>query len=159
MEEEKSKSQKKRDAEALQKLGIKLVALSPTKLDGLPLPDNLRHAIMQAKTLKSHGAVRRQAQLIGKLMRAADGEAIVAAYEELIAEDSALTAVFHEVEQWRERLIAEGKDALTEFIEHYHPEDVQQLRQLVKKAVDEKNHNKSIGAAKALFRFLRACMS
>ncbi|MFW2572589.1 DUF615 domain-containing protein, partial [Legionella sp. 29fVS95] len=42
-----------------------------------------------------------QAQLIGKLMRAADSEAILAAYETIIAEDSAQTAAFHELEQWR----------------------------------------------------------
>ncbi|KTD07741.1 ribosome biogenesis factor YjgA [Legionella jamestowniensis] len=159
MEEEKSKSQKKRDAEILQKVGVKLIALSPSKLDELPLPANLRQAILEAKTIKSHGAIRRQAQLIGKLMRASDSDAILTAYEALIAEESAQTAVFHEIEQWRERLIVDGKNALTEFIDHYHPSDVQQLRQLVKKAVDERNTNNHSGAAKALFRFLRACLS
>ncbi|ASQ47484.1 ribosome biogenesis factor YjgA [Legionella clemsonensis] len=159
MEEEKSKTQKKREAEALQKVGVKLIALSPSKLDELPLPTNLRQAILDAKAIKSHGAIRRQAQLIGKLMRASDSEAILAAYETLIAEDSAQTAIFHEIEQWRERLIIEGKEALTEFIDHYHPDDVQQLRQLVKKAVDERSTNKHSGAAKALFRFLRSCVA
>ncbi|KTC84921.1 ribosome biogenesis factor YjgA [Legionella brunensis] len=158
MEEQKSKSQKKRDAEALRKVGVKLIALNPAKLDGLPLPENLRQAIMEAKVIKSHGAIRRQAQLIGKLMRAADSEAILTAYEAIVAEDSALTAEFHELELWRERLINEGKEALTEFIDQYHPADVQHLRQLVKKAVDEKNSNKPSGAAKALFRFLRSCL-
>ena len=66
MEEPISKSQKKRDADALQKIGVELVALSLEKLDTLPLPDNLRRAIIEAKSLKSHGAIRRQAQLIGK---------------------------------------------------------------------------------------------
>ena len=60
------------------------------------------------KSIKSHGATRRQAQLIGKLMRAADFEAILEAYEAIIEEDSAQTC-FHEVEYWRERLINEGK--------------------------------------------------
>ncbi|HHF7344715.1 TPA: ribosome biogenesis factor YjgA [Legionella feeleii] len=158
MEEPKSKSQKKRDADALQKVGVKLIALSLSKLDTLPLPPNLRQAIIDAKSIKSHGAIRRQAQLIGKLMRAADNEAILAAYETIIAEDSAQTAAFHELEQWRDRLINEGKEALTEFIDAFQPTDVQQLRQLVKKAVDEQNSGKPTGASKALFRFLRACL-
>ena len=64
MDEPKSKSQKKREADALQKIGVKLIALSLEKLDLLPLPDNLRQAIIEAKLLKSHGAIRRQAQLI-----------------------------------------------------------------------------------------------
>lgn len=156
MDELISKSQKKRDADFLQKTAVKFIDLSLSKLDTLPLSDNLRKAIIDAKSIKSHGAKRRQAQLIGKLMRAADHEAILAAYEQILEEDSAITAGFHEIELWRDRLINEGKDVLTEFIDCYQPEDVQQLRQLIKKAVDDQNKEKNTGAAKALFRFLRS---
>ncbi|ARG96215.1 ribosome biogenesis factor YjgA [Legionella micdadei] len=159
MEELKSKSQKKRDADALQKVGVKLIELSLAKLDTLPLSPNLRQAIIEAKSIKSHGAIRRQAQLIGKLMRAADSEAILEAYEAILAEDRAQTVVFHEVEQWRDKLINGGKEALTEFIAEYQPNDIQQLRQLIKKAVDEQSSGKHTGAAKALFRYVRACLS
>ncbi|KTD17858.1 ribosome biogenesis factor YjgA [Legionella jordanis] len=158
MEEPKSKSQKKREAETLKKIGIQLISLSPAKLKELPLPPPLLQAILDAKHIKSHGAIRRQAQLIGKLMRAADSEAIVEAFAGLMAEDEAKTAVFHDLEHWRERLIHGGNDALTEFIDQYQPQDIQQLRHLVKKAIDEKNNNKQLGASKALFRFLRACI-
>ena len=89
-------------------------------------------------------------------MRAADSDAIIAAYDEILAEGSAKTALFHELEQWRDRLINEGKDALTEFISAYPGIDVQLLRQLVKKALDEKAGDKHQGASKALFRFLRS---
>lgn len=156
MEEPVSKSQKKREAETLKKMGVAFIDLSMTKLDSLPLPDNLRKAIIDAKAIKSHGAKRRQAQLIGKLMRAADYEEILAAYEHILDEDSAITADFHEVELWRDKLIQEGKDALTEFIDIYQPEDLQQLRQLIKKAVDDRLKEKNSGAAKALFRYLRS---
>ncbi len=156
MEEEVSKSQKKREADVLQKIGVQLIELSPSKLASLPLPDNLFKAISDARTIKSHGAKRRQAQLIGKLMRAADHDAIVAAYEQIIAEDSAVTAGFHELEVWRDKLITGGKDALTEFFDLCHPEEFPQLRQLIKKAVDDKQNDKNTGAAKALFRYLRS---
>lgn len=158
MEEEKSKSQKKREADALQKLGVLLIALSKEKLSTLPLPNNLYQAIIDAKAIKSHGAIRRQAQLIGKLMRAADSDAIYAAYEELVSEEKSQTANFHLVEQWRDRLIKNEPSAVTEFINEHQPEDIQQFRQLVKKAVDEQQHHKSTGASKALFRFLRSCL-
>ncbi len=156
MEEPVSKSQKKREADALQKVGVAFVELSLAKLDLLPLTDNLRKAIIDAKSIKSHGAKRRQAQLIGKLMRAADYEAILEAYQKMQEEDNAATADFHEVELWRDRLIQEGKDALTQFIDLYQPQDVQQLRQLIKKAVDDQLKEKNTGAAKALFRYLRS---
>lgn len=156
MDEPVSKSQKKREADFLQQTGIKFIELSLAKLDLLPLPENLYKAIVDAKSIKSHGAKRRQAQLIGKLMRAADHEEILTAYERLCAEDNAVTASFHEVELWRDRLIHEGKAALTAFIERYHPEEVQYLRQLIKKAVDDQQKEKNTGAAKALFRYLRS---
>jgi ribosome-associated protein len=155
MDEPKSKTQLKREAEALQKIGLKLVDLNEDKLDLLPLTIPLKQAIVTAKTIRSHGAMRRQAQLIGKLMRSADYNEIINAYEALLQEDKAKTATFHQVELWRDRLINEGRDGLTQFIETYHPDDIQFLRQLVKKAVDEKEKNKNIGAAKALFRHLR----
>lgn len=158
MDEPKSKSQLKRDAELLQKVGMKLVELSQDKLDKLPLPDTLKQAIITAKSIRSHGATRRQAQLIGKLMRAADSDEIVAAYEQMMAEESALTAEFHQLEIWRERLINNDRAALTEFIELYQPDDVQKLRQLIKKAIDDQQNEKNTGANRALFRYLRSLM-
>ena len=158
MDEPKSKSQKKRDADTLQKIGVQLIALSLAKLNTLHLPDNLMRAIVEAKLLRSHGAIRRQAQLIGKLMRTADNEIILANYAQLCAEANATTAEFHDAEAWRTRLVHDGKDALTEFIDTYPSTDVQQLRQLIKKAVDESQKEQHTGATKALFRYLRSCL-
>lgn len=155
MDELKSKSQQKREAEALQKVGVQLIGLSLEKLDLLPLSPQLKQAIIEAKLLKSHGAMRRQAQLIGKLMRSDDFDGIIAAYDVMLAEDSSKTAQFHQVEHWRERLIHDGKEALTAFVDAYKPTDVQQLRQLIKKAVDEESKALHTGASKALFRYLR----
>lgn len=156
MDEQVSKSQKKREADFLQKMGVKFIDLSVAKLDSLPLTDTLRKAIMDAKSIKSHGARRRQAQLIGKLMRAADYEDIIATYEQMLDEESSLTAGFHEVELWRDKLMSNSKESLTEFIDCYLPEDVQHLRHLIKKAVDDQIKEKNTGAAKALFRYLRS---
>ena len=67
----------------MQEMGVKLTRLSVEKLKTLPLTEPLLAAILEAKRLKSHGAIRRQAQLIGKLMRSADYEAICQAYQVL----------------------------------------------------------------------------
>jgi ribosome-associated protein len=156
MDDEKSKSQKKRDAEALQKLGVTLINWSLENLDKMPLSDSLKQAIIAAKSLKSHGAIRRQAQLIGKLMRSLEPDEVFASYDQIIADENAQTASFHEIEHWRTRLMHEGRDALTEFVSSHHPEDLQHLKQLIKKAVDEHTKNQQTGAAKALFRYIRA---
>lgn len=156
MDEIPSKSEKKRQADKLQSIAVKFIDLSLEKLKSLPLTDPLYKAIVDAKSITSHGAKRRQAQLIGKLMRSADYEAIITAYEYLIHEDSAITASFHEIELWRDRLIAEGNDTLTEFIRLYQPPEVQHLRHLIKKAIHDQQKVQNTGAAKALFRYLKA---
>jgi ribosome-associated protein len=64
-----SKSQRKRDAHALQTLGIQLVALSAAQLARLELPEALHEAVVAAQRMRAHGARTRQMQSIGKLMR------------------------------------------------------------------------------------------
>ena len=51
-----SKSQRKRDAHALQTLGIQLVALSVAQLARLDLPEALHEAVVAAQRMHSHGA-------------------------------------------------------------------------------------------------------
>ena len=64
-----SKSQRKRDAHALQALGVQLVALSAAQLARLDLPEALHEAVVAAQRMRAHGARTRQMQYIGKLMR------------------------------------------------------------------------------------------
>jgi ribosome-associated protein len=158
MEDEKSKSQKKRDAEALQALGVKLIALSNEQLKKIPLPDNLRLAIIQAKSINSNGAIRRQTQFIGKLMRTVDATEILTTYNAIKSHQNTEVDQFHDVELWRTRLLNEGNSALTTFIETYHPEDVPQLRQLIKKTIEEQSKGQHTGAHRSLFRFIRSCI-
>lgn len=79
--EVKSKSQKKREMHALQALGARLVELSPATLARMELPEALAEAVWACKTLKSHGARRRQLQYIGALMRDVDPAPILAFLE------------------------------------------------------------------------------
>jgi ribosome-associated protein len=64
-----SKTQRKRDAHALQALGVQLVALSAAHLARLALPELLHEAVLAAQRMRSHGARTRQMQSIGTLMR------------------------------------------------------------------------------------------
>ena len=64
-----SNSQRKRDAHALQALGVQLVALSAVQLPRLDLPETLHEAVGAAQRMRAHGARTRQMQSIGKLMR------------------------------------------------------------------------------------------
>ncbi|MFU8797500.1 MAG: ribosome biogenesis factor YjgA [Gammaproteobacteria bacterium] len=79
----KSKSQIKRDMLALQTLGERLVALNSTQLAKIPLDDTIIAAIHEAHRMRSHGAVRRQLQYIGRLMRSVDPKPIQAALDKI----------------------------------------------------------------------------
>ena len=61
-----SKSQKKRDSEAMQKLGQELARLPADQFERIDLPEDIREAIVEYQRMKSFGAMRRQMQLIGK---------------------------------------------------------------------------------------------
>lgn len=111
-----SKSAKKREQQALQTLGEQLITLPERTLDGIPLSDELREAVMLARRIKSHSALRRQRQLIGKLMRSADVEPIREALAHIDRRHHISTRTLHEAEQWRERLLSGGQAALDEFL-------------------------------------------
>lgn len=78
-----SKSARKREYLALQKLGEELVTLRESDLLSMPLDEDLLEAVQEARRIKAHGALRRQKQYIGKLMRHVDPEPINAALERL----------------------------------------------------------------------------
>ena len=81
--EQKSKSQVKREMLALQALGERLVDLSPNQISKIEMPQDLREAVLFARTLKNSKAWRRQIQYIGTLMRDADPEPIRKAVAEI----------------------------------------------------------------------------
>jgi ribosome-associated protein len=76
-----SKSSRKRAALAMQELGKHLVAMREKERSQLPLSDSLREAIAEARRLTRRGALARQFQYIGKLMRDEDVPAIEAALD------------------------------------------------------------------------------
>ena len=76
-----SKSARKREYLALQKLGEELLTLRDSDLQQIELDDDLLSAVLEARRIRSHGALRRQKQYIGKLMRSVDPEPIRAALD------------------------------------------------------------------------------
>jgi len=74
-----SKSARKREYLALQKLGEELLTLRESDLLDIELDEDLREAVLEARQIKSRGALRRQKQYIGKLMRHIDPEPLRAA--------------------------------------------------------------------------------
>ena len=78
-----SKSARKREFIALQKLGEELIALNESDLRQIGLDEDLFVAVLEARQIKSRSALRRQKQYIGKIMRHVDSEPIRAALQRL----------------------------------------------------------------------------
>ena len=146
----KSKSQAKREMHALQQLGKSLVALSPLQLRQVPIPEALQDAIAEAHQIHSRGAMKRQVQYIGKIMRHLDTapiEQVLAQFNQLHRTESAR---LHDAEQLRARLLTHGDAALTDVLTRFPQADRVQLRQLVRQA--QKSDN--VKYRRSLFRLL-----
>ena len=125
-----SKNARKREQQALVKLGEQLVALKDSELVTIELSEELLKAIRAAASMKSHGAMRRQKLLIGKLMRQADTEQIRIKLTALGASDRHEKKLFAGAERWRDKLINDDKQALVDFETYIGASDAE-LRQLL----------------------------
>jgi ribosome-associated protein len=107
-----SKTERKRAQLARQELGERLIGLDADELRALPIDERLYDAVIDAAAMRARGALRRQKQLIGKLMRNADVDAIRLALETGGADDQLAKRLFADAEAWRDRVVAEGAPAI-----------------------------------------------
>ncbi len=151
-----SKTELKREMHALQALGERLATYSEEQLAKLNLPGELYRAVVEAKKIKSRLALGRQCQYIGKLMRKLDDvELIKCKMDKLDNIGAEVVVELRELERWRERLLTEGKIALTEFIKAYPDTEVQSLRHLIAKAKKEFDFGVEKDWQRRLLRSLR----
>jgi ribosome-associated protein len=154
--ERPSKSARKRAAHAAQDLGEALIALPEGELAALALPAELATAVREARRIRSRAGGARQRQYIGKLMRALDPEPIRAALAARGAISAREAQRFRRVEEWRERLIAEGAAALAALAREHPGIDGVEWARRVAAAQAERSHRGGAGASRELFRALRA---
>lgn len=149
-----SKTRRKKQMIALQDLGEALVSLNSAQLEELPLSDDLWDAVLEAKRITKWGALRRQMQYIGRLMRDVDAAPIqdkLAAWQSSSREHAAR---LHRLERWRTRLL-EDETALDAFVRENPGADSQRLRALVRNARHEAAAGKPPKSFRALFQALR----
>ena len=153
--EPKSKSVLKREMTELQKIGEELVSLPPGKLAKIPMPELLEEAVMLARRLKNREGKRRQMQYIGKIMRNVDSQEIQQKLASFHHQSQSFRQELHRLEQWRDRLIAEGDTAISELLLESPDIDRQHLRQLIRQANKEASQNKPPSASRKIFKYLR----
>jgi ribosome-associated protein len=153
--EEKSRSQAKREVEALQKMGERLCKAPNDILERIPLSVELREALHFARSLKGREARRRHMQFIGSLMREVDPEPIRNALAGTDQEHRKEILRFQMLEKTRDTLIEGNEEAILEIIEKFPDANPQQLRQLVRNARKEKAKGEASRSSRALFQYLR----
>ncbi|PJJ19851.1 ribosome-associated protein [Janthinobacterium sp. 67] len=155
--ERPSKSELKRQMTVLQKLGEELVNEARDRVKRVPMPEDVRDAILECQQIKDHEGRRRQLQYVGKKMRTLDEEE-VAAIQRTIDSWKGLskadTANMHAMERRRDKLLTDDK-ALTVLLSENPELDVQHLRTLIRNARKEQAENKPPKAYREIFQILK----
>ncbi|UCB54733.1 MAG: DUF615 domain-containing protein [Thiotrichales bacterium] len=150
-----SKSQKKRDCDARQKISDKLLKLSPEQLALIEMPVELEDALKEAHRLRSNSALKRQRQYLGKIMRTCDSAKIEQQLNQVLHRHDTNTAQFKKLEKWRDRLIENDKQVLGEIIRQFPHLDRHHVHNLVRQAAREASADKPPAASRKLFKYLR----
>lgn len=154
-EEKPSKSARKREIEALQTLADQMAGLSDKELGRLGVDQQLRDAINLVRPMRPSGARNRQLKHCVKFMDSDALDEVRAYLENRHSQQVGVNREFHEIERWRDRLVNDGDKALEELLDRHAHLDRQQLRQLCRDAMREKETGRPAGAGRKLFRHLR----
>jgi len=149
-EDAPSKTQRKREAAALQALGEELAQLPADVLATLGLPDRLRQALEDLNNIPTHEAQRRHRQFIGRLMRDVDPAPLQAFIEAHRRPSREAARLFRISERWRDRLLEEGDAASRAFLAVFPGVDADALEETLHAARQGR-----AGAPKRLFRMVR----
>ena len=152
-----SKSQLKRDMTALQKLGAELIAEPRERVKRVPMPEDVRDAILECQQITDHEGRRRQLQYVGKKMRTLEEEEVALIRKTIDSwkqPSRAETAAMHAIERRRDKLLADD-GALTELRAQYPDLDVQQMRTMIRNARREQAEHKPPKAYREIFQVLK----
>jgi ribosome-associated protein len=156
-----SKSHLKREMTALQKLGEELVSQPKDRVMRVPMPEDVRDAILDCQRIKDHEGRRRQMQFVGKKMRTLEEDELAAIQRVLDSwkgASKADTAAMHALERRREKLLADDS-ALTDLLAQHPEVNAQQMRTLIRNARKEQAESKPPKAYREIFQILKQLQS
>jgi ribosome-associated protein len=155
--ERPSKTELKRQSDALQALGAELVEAPRDRIKRVPMPEDVREAILTCQSITNHEGRRRAMQFVGKKMRTLDEEEVAViqrTIEGWKGASKADTAAMHALERRRDKLLTDD-NALTTLLSENPELDVQQLRTLIRNARKEQAENKPPKAYREIFQILK----
>lgn len=154
-EDQKSRSQIKREFQELKGLVQQLVELSPKQLQGALLSERNREAVLAARDMARSPRKRQIGYIAGQLQ-----EEEIASIRSILSgeswQESEDVTVVPESERQGEELICGDDQSLSLFVEHHPGLDLQHLRQLVRNARKERKRKKSGKSTRQLFEYLES---
>ena len=150
-----NKSALKREQAQVRALVVALLDCPEGEWNRMGLGEPLQKELRLARGMKASGARNRQIKFIARLLQQDGLEAARQWVEQRDQRQAEEQRRFHQLEQWRERLVEEGDAALGDYLAGHPQTDRQQIRQLVRAARKERETGKPAGAGRKLFRFLR----
>ncbi len=149
-----SKTQRKREMQQFKEMAAKLTIMPEEMIARIEDPQ-IREVVFEARKITKGNAKKRQHQYIAKLLSKTDITPIIALVATLDAGSVAYIEKFRRLERWREQLLDENPETMTAILKNHSHVDRQQLRQLVRNAVDERRDGAQQIHFRKLFRFLK----
>ncbi|MFA5016524.1 MAG: ribosome biogenesis factor YjgA [Methylobacter sp.] len=150
-----NKTQIKKDMAVLFALSEEMSELPAGQLKALELPEIINKAVVEASGMPHKGARKRLLKFIAGQLNKIDIEPILEKLSRIKNKSAHAVREHHIVERWRDRLIAEGNDALTELLDEQPHADRQLLRQLLRNAQKETEAGKPPKSSRLLYRQLK----
>ncbi len=157
--ERPNKSQIKRDIAVLHAFAEEIVALSTIQMETLKLPSDVFEAAKAGAKITQRGARKRHLKFLTGLLRKIDVEPIKTDLAKMKKQSALAVKEHHLLERWRDRLLAEGDQALSDLLQEYPNTDRQQLRQLIRNANKEAVADKPSKSSRMIYQYLKTLLS
>jgi ribosome-associated protein len=150
-----NKTQIKKDMAVLFALSEEMSELSAMQLKCLELPENIHKAVVEVSGMPHKGARKRLLKFVTGQLHKIDVEPILEKLARMKNKSAHAVREHHIAERWRDKLIAERSNALTELLDQQPQADRQQLRQLLRNAQKEVEAGKPPKSSRLLYRYLK----
>ncbi|SJM91998.1 conserved hypothetical protein [Crenothrix polyspora] len=149
----------KKEIGVLFKLAEEMSVLSAAHLKSLELPEKIHKAVVEVSVMKLNGARKRLLKFIAGQLHKMDVDPILERLARIKTQSAHVVREHHVTERWRDRLISEGNDALTELMDEHPQADRQKLRHLVRNAQKEAELAAPPKSSRLIYQYLKALFS
>jgi ribosome-associated protein len=149
----------KKEIGILFKLAEEMSVLSAAHLKSLELPEKIHKAVVEVSVMKLNGARKRLLKFIAGQLHKMDVDPILERLARIKTQSAHVVREHHITERWRDRLINDGNDALTELMDEHPQADRQKLRHLVRNAQKEAELAAPPKSSRLIYQYLKALFS